>query len=371
VARASTEGPFPTEPVRAAGKERRAVRVVSPFGWSALRWVALAMAVGALLTLWPLWAPLVLAAWFALIARPVHARLSRWMGKKERGAAVATVLLLIIFLAPISVVLASLATDAVDLVDKLSKTRGARDALGMLLNGGNASADNPANLDLSTATGIAQRHGATALGTVTKIAGATTTAIIGIVVFIYGFYVFLVHGRRTYEWIEENAPLERRDISRLADAFNETGRGLIVGIGLTAALQGAVAAVGFLVIGLSHALVLGLLTAFSALIPSIGTGLVWLPLAAGLAIGGDWQRAIAVIAIGLVISVADNFVRPALSRYGKLQLPMYALFVAMLGGFMAFGAWGLVLGPLMVRMAVEGLRLLRERRPPARSATAS
>jgi predicted PurR-regulated permease PerM len=345
--------------------------VVSPFGWSALRWVVLALSVGAFLTLWPLWAPLVLAAWFALIARPVHTRLSRWMGKKERGAALATLLLVFMFLAPISLVLASLATDAVDLVDKLSKSRGARDAIGMFLNGGNAGADNPANLDLNTATGIAQRHGASALGTVTKIAGATTTAIIGVVVFMYGFYVFLVHGRRTYEWIEDNVPLERRDVSRLADAFNETGRGLIVGIGLTAVLQGVAAATGFLLVGLSHALVLGLLTAFAALIPSIGTGLVWVPLAAGLALGGDWQRAVAVIAIGLVISVADNFVRPALSRYGKLQLPMYALFVAMLGGFAAFGAWGLVLGPLFIRLTVEGLRLMRERRSPARSASAT
>jgi predicted PurR-regulated permease PerM len=345
--------------------------VIPPLDWSTLRWVVLALSIGAFLTLWPLWAPLVVAAWFAQIARPMHLRLSGWMGKKERGAALATVLLIIVCLAPISVVLASLATDAVDLIDKLSKSRGSREAIGMVLNGGNVGADNPANLNVETATGLVQRHGASALGTITKIAGATTTAVIGVVVFIYGFYVFLVHGRRSYDWIADNAPLERRDVSRLASAFNETGRGLIVGIGLTAVLQGVVAAIGFLLIGLSHALVFGLLTAFAALIPSIGTGLVWVPLAAGLAIGGDWGKMAAVVVIGLVISIADNFVRPALSRYGKLDLPMYALFVAMLGGFAAFGAWGLLLGPLLIRMTVEGLRLLRERRAPERASTAS
>jgi len=38
------------------------------------------------------------------------------------------------------------------------------------------------------------------------------------------------------------------------------------------------------------------------------------------------------------------------------------LFVAMLGGIVLIGAWGLLLGPLVVRLAVEGLDMLREQR---------
>jgi hypothetical protein len=114
VARLSTEPTQLTEPVRERGKERRALRVMPPLGASVLRWVVLALGVGAFLTFWPLWVPLVLAAWFALIVRPLHARLSRVMGKKERGAGVATVLLVLVGLAPVVAVLLSLATDAVD-----------------------------------------------------------------------------------------------------------------------------------------------------------------------------------------------------------------------------------------------------------------
>jgi predicted PurR-regulated permease PerM len=35
------------------------------------------------------------------------------------------------------------------------------------------------------------------------------------------------------------------------------------------------------------------------------------------------------------------------------------LFAAMLGGLSAFGAWGILAGPLFVRLAVEGLRIWR------------
>jgi len=76
---------------------------------------------------------------------------------------------------------------------------------------------------------------------------------------------------------------------------------------------------------------------------------------------GRTGQAIAVVALGCVISVADNFIRPLLSRYAKLDLPTFLLFIAMLGGIAVFGTWGLLLGPLCVRLGVEALRVGRER----------
>jgi predicted PurR-regulated permease PerM len=73
-------------------------------------------------------------------------------------------------------------------------------------------------------------------------------------------------------------------------------------------------------------------------------------------------HAAAVVGLGTVISVADNFMRPLLSRVANLDLNGFVLFVAMLGGIAIFGTWGLLLGPLAVRLGVEGLRIGRERR---------
>ena len=54
--------------------------------------------------------------------------------------------------------------------------------------------------------------------------------------------------------------------------------------------------------------------------------------------------------------------RPWLSRFARLDLNVFVLFIAMLGGIAMFGTWGLLAGPLFVRLCVEALRLGSERR---------
>ena len=52
--------------------------------------------------------------------------------------------------------------------------------------------------------------------------------------------------------------------------------------------------------------------------------------------------------------------RPIYARMGALKLPMFLLFVSIFGGMAAFGAWGAILGPLIVRLLMEGLVLRSE-----------
>jgi predicted PurR-regulated permease PerM len=253
------------------------------------------------------------------------------------------------------------------LVDQLQKSGGASEALQTLISS-KAPSVAPAEFDpkqfqlnASQILDFARRHGGGALNAAGTIFGAATNIAIALFVFVYGFYTFLVHSRRFNEWLLDHSPLERWQTVRLSRAYSETGRGLVIGVGLTALFQGAVATLGYVIIGVPQALVLGLLTTFAALIPSVGTGLVWAPLAIGLAIAGHMGQVAAIVGLGCVISVADNFIRPWLSRFGRLDMDMFVLFIAMLGGIAMFGTWGLLVGPLFVRLAIEALRLGRER----------
>jgi predicted PurR-regulated permease PerM len=138
------------------------------------------------------------------------------------------------------------------------------------------------------------------------------------------------------------------------------GRGLIVGAGGTALAQGALATITYVALGIPRALVLGPLTAVCAVIPVIGTGLVWIPLAVELALARDYVRAGVMAAVGAgVLSLIDNLLRPILTRYGRLALPVPIVLVAILGGIEVLGAAGALLGPLLVRLAVEALRMAR------------
>jgi predicted PurR-regulated permease PerM len=210
---------------------------------------------------------------------------------------------------------------------------------------------------------LGSRYGANAWRTVTVIARVSATAAIDLLVFVSALYTFAADGERAYSWLEAHAPIPRDSLARLASAFRETGRGLIVAGGGTALVQGAVATVAYAVIGAPRALLLGPLTAVCAIIPVIGTGLVWIPLAVELAASRAYGRAAVLAAVGLgVLGTVDNFVRPVLARHGRLTLPTFLVLVSMLGGAALLGAAGALAGPLVVRLCVESLAILAEER---------
>jgi predicted PurR-regulated permease PerM len=90
----------------------------------------------------------------------------------------------------------------------------------------------------------------------------------------------------------------------------------------------------------------------------VGTAIVWMPVAVGLALTGQLVRAGILLALGLgVIATVDNVLRPWLARLGRLQLPALVVFIAMMGGWRLIGGWGLILGPLLIRMGAEALSI--------------
>jgi len=133
---------------------------------------------------------------------------------------------------------------------------------------------------------FARTHAGSALNVPQVVSGAMTQAVVGLVVFVATFYMFLAKGAALYDWLIAHSPLSPPQSRRLGAAFAETGRGLLIGIGLTVLLQGAVATVGYVVTGVPQAFVLGLLTVIAAFIPSIGSALVWAPVTAALLIAG-------------------------------------------------------------------------------------
>ena len=318
------------------------------------------MAAAALL---PFWVPLALAAWTAIVARPLHRWVAKRIHRRKGAAALVTVLLVIAFLTPLLVVVLSLSGAALDLGKRLLDSKSGTEALRSLAANGGTDSFDLHGLSVQQLVELMRQHGASALSVANTLFGAATVLVVGVVVFVSAFYTFLPHGPRLHEWLLTHSPLERGQFHRLTSVFDEVGRGLLIGVGLTALLQGAVATAGYFALHVPQPLVLGLVTVFASLIPSIGSGLVWVPVTAGLALAGRPGAALAMLAIGCLVGVVDNVMRPLLTRYGQLRLHGLLVFLAMLGGMAVFGAGGLLLGPLCVRLAVEALSMLREASP--------
>lgn len=326
------------------------------------QWTVLLLCGAAVFALAPLWQPLLLAAFAAIALEPVYRRLYRRINGRASAAAVLTLLLAVFALVPMIVAALTLYQGGVDLLMRLRHSSGGYDALRELVASEQSVGFSSMSWDAGRLMALLQEHGWSAFTTARTVFGAATDVVVGLFIFALGFYTLLVKGKRAWAWLLDRSPLPHAHGARFAAAFVETGRGLLIGVGLTALIQGAVATIAYFAIGVSHAAVLGVLTALAALIPSVGTALVWVPVTAGLFLAERTQAGMALLVTGFVVSIIDNVIRPWLSRYAKLELSTFLLLVAMLGGMSAFGGFGLLLGPLLVRLAVEGLRLLHDER---------
>lgn len=326
----------------------------------ALLWLLLGLVAAAAATLSQLWLSVVLALWFVALARPLADRLSRLFGGRPRLAAALTVVSLLLLLLPLVGACISIGAQGVEFVQNIASTEEGRNRLIRLVSDRPPSGKLP-HFSADSVIRLAKQYGAQAWSGLQLFATKAATVLIGLFMFLLGAYTFLVKGERFRIWLYAHSPIPQPCVRRLSAAFHETGRGLLVGVGLTGLVQGVVSTITYFALNIPSALVLGILTTVASLIPSVGTALVWIPVAGGLAFSGRWIAALILTAVGIiVIGTVDNVMRPIFSRYGRLNLPTYVLFLAIFGGLALFGASGLILGPLLVRMGAEALEIARD-----------
>jgi predicted PurR-regulated permease PerM len=304
------------------------------------------------LTLWHFGLPLLLASWVALLARPWMARMTTLMRGRSRGAAVLTTLLVLLILVPLIAALIPLIFSLIAVASDAQGTGQWQGAARRYLQGHEVELPR-----------LVREHFTEAGNIVISLVETSTKSLVSLIVFVVGVFTFLNDGPRLFAWCKAHAPIRAKHLDRIGAAYNETGRGLVIGVGATAVIQGLVATAVYIAIGLPRAVALGLITAFAALVPGLGTILVWGPIAALLAMGGHPAKAAIVVFAGVVvIGTIDHFLRPILSQKAHLQLTPIMLFLSMLGGILTFGTAGLVLGPLAIRVSIELLEIAREER---------
>jgi predicted PurR-regulated permease PerM len=119
----------------------------------------------------------------------------------------------------------------------------------------------------------------------------------------------------------------------------------------------------FWLLGIPAAALWGLVTVFASVVPFVGTAAVWVPGTVYLLAIGEWPKAIVLAVWGAaIVSSVDNLLRPRLVA-GRVRLSGLAMFVAMLGGLQAFGALGIILGPVLFATAAGIVDVLRETQP--------
>jgi predicted PurR-regulated permease PerM len=119
--------------------------------------------------------------------------------------------------------------------------------------------------------------------------------------------------------------------------------------------------VAFLLVGLPSVVVFGVLGALAALLPVPGTAAVWVPAAIVLFAQGRMGAAVFMLLWGglVVVGMSDSFIRPAFVS-GQAEMSTLPVFLGLMGGIAAFGALGIVVGPVLVAIALALLRFAAE-----------
>ncbi|MDD2899091.1 MAG: AI-2E family transporter [Desulfuromonadaceae bacterium] len=134
---------------------------------------------------------------------------------------------------------------------------------------------------------------------------------------------------------------------RYFEEVRATTTAVTVGTLLTCLVQGVIAGLGYFVTGAPAPFLFGALTSVAALVPVIGTAIIWVPLALLVAISGTYLKAgLLVLWCIIFVGLADNAIRP-LAIGAKSNIPTLAIVLGATCGAIAMGILGLILGPVI------------------------
>jgi len=176
---------------------------------------------------------------------------------------------------------------------------------------------------------------------------------------IFMVFYFLREGRVMVQKLKYLAPLRTHQEDVIIDSLQRVARAVLFGSLLIALLQGLVGALGLYLVGIPP-LFWGTMMALAALIPVIGTGLVWAPVSAYLYFFVSPGTALFFLFWNIVLVTSiDTVLRPLLMRKAAQVSPFY-IFFAILGGIHAFGALGIFYGPLILSFLMVMLKIYSE-----------
>ncbi|MEO6186796.1 MAG: AI-2E family transporter [Steroidobacteraceae bacterium] len=335
------------------------------------RWFTIGAVIVLLLAVWLILRPLALPiAWAAILAflmHPLQVRLTRRLkGRKTLAASILTGLTPVAIFAPLALVSVAFVQQIVALTGSLQQNADIFN-LTHWLN----PAEHPrlasmaawviGRFDVQVSDmQVYLRDGVqTWAGTLAKSSGmfflSTAAVLLRFFLMLFILFFTLRDGDVWFTRISALLPLSKAPRDKLFTRLGKVLRAVVYGCGLTALVQGILVTIGFAITGLSGPIVFGVLASLLALLPFGGAALVWVPGVLYLLATGSIGMGIFLLAWGGVVSISDNFIRPAIiSRY--TPVPTLLVFLGVIGGVGAFGPIGFIMGPVILVLAIELLR---------------
>ena len=304
----------------------------------------------------PFISALALAAIIVTICYPLYLRIVKKMPKQNEtlGALVTTFFVLLIIIMPLLFIGSSLVNEAVAIYNSANN-----EEFGFLSSLTTLEETTQKYFPGATlnVTEYVKQATAWLAGNVGVIfAGTASTIFLFFISLIGSFYLFR-DGKEFTKKLVVISPLpddqDELILRRLGGAVRSVATGTI----FIALIQGTLTCFGLWIFGFEHAILWGVIAAFGALIPSVGTSIVFIPAILFLVVTNAYGSAIGLAVWGmLAVGLIDNLLGPYLMSRGNAMHP-FLILISVLGGISVFGPIGFIVGPVIVSLFIVLLEL--------------
>jgi len=190
--------------------------------------------------------------------------------------------------------------------------------------------------------------------------GTATRLAIQLTIAFFGLYYLIQSPDSAWKQVRPFIPFSGRNAEILRERFRDVTISTLIGTGLTASIQGLLVGLAFWITGIPNALFWGVVTVIVAILPVVGSALVWGPGVLHLALDGRYGMAIGLALWGaVVVGNIDNVIRPMVFRRWA-QIHPFITIIGAFAGIQYFGLLGLLIGPLAISYFFELIRMYRE-----------
>jgi predicted PurR-regulated permease PerM len=311
------------------------------------RFVIDALAIGILVAVAPFLPGLLGAVVLYVICAPLYRKLSPRLGESVTALFI-TFGVAILLLVPV-VWLASIAIEQAP--DALSRILGS-DAFAQLRSLQIGPLDVGAQLSRA-----GELLAARASGQALALVGSLTRTILNLLLAGVGLYYLLKSADVVWARVRPLIPFSAEGANLLRERFALVTQATLLGIASTALAQGLIIGMAFWLVGLPDPIVWGVVTGCTAILPILGSSLVWGPGVIVLLVEQRFGAAAVLGVLGVVVvSNIDNAIQPMVYRRVSGVHPMATL-VGAFAGVQLVGLSGLLLGPLAISYLFELLDL--------------
>jgi predicted PurR-regulated permease PerM len=191
--------------------------------------------------------------------------------------------------------------------------------------------------------------------TINNMISATIQSIpnfaVGLLISLNGMFYLLCKWDMLSSHLIKYLPFKNNDARIIG--FGNTAEAIIHGNVLVSLLEAAIAFVGFSLVGVQASLIFAVLIFIFAFMPSIGTELIWIPLALYYFSINQYATSLWIILIGLFLWIGIEFYFSTRFVGSRSHIHPFIMLIGILGGISVFGIFGFIIGPLILANSIK------------------